>query len=657
VATVVPRSTTDVDRVVVRFAGDSGDGMQLTGTQFTAVSSLFGNDTATLPDFPAEIRAPAGTLAGVSAFQVHISDHDILTPGDAPNVLVAMNPAALKANIGLMSPGGTVIVNVDAFDERSLTKAGYASDPLADGSLGAFTVYEVPMTSLTMEVGKELGVKPRDAERSKNFFALGLVSWLYSRPIEPTLDWIATRFANRPEIGEVNGRAFRAGYHFGETAELFESNYQVRPAALAPGTYTNVTGNTALAWGLIAAAQQAKLPLFLGSYPITPASDILHELSKQKHFGVRTLQAEDEIAGIGSAIGAAFGGALGVTTTSGPGLDLKSESIGLAVNLELPLVIVDIQRGGPSTGLPTKTEQSDLLHAMYGRHGESPVPIVAASTPSQCFFAAIEAVRIAVTYRTPVILLSDGYLANGAEPWRLPDLAELPTIDADFATEPNHVGDDGQAEFWPYLRDPVTHARPWAVPGTPGLEHRIGGLEKAHGSGAVSYDPINHERMVHERADKVAAIAASIPPVEVDDPGGLGAAPVLVLGWGSTYGAIAAGVRRVRARGLAVAHAHLVHLHPFPTNLGAVLAAYGRILVPETNLGQLVRLVRAEYLVDAVALSKVQGLPFRAAEIESAVLDLLGAHPAPSNGHRGDATAAMGASGGQATSNEGEPTT
>ncbi len=633
-ASVVPRSTTELDRVVVRFAGDSGDGMQLTGTQFTTVSSLFGNDTATLPDFPAEIRAPAGTLAGVSAFQVHVSDHDILTPGDAPNVLVAMNPAALRANIGLMAPGGTVIVNVDAFDDRSLEKAGYQQNPLGDGSLAAFTVYEVPMTSLTMEVGKELGVKPRDAERSKNFFALGLVSWLYSRPVEPTLEWIARRFANRPEIGEVNSRAFRAGYHFGETAELFESNYQVRPAALTPGTYTNVTGNTALAWGLIAAAQQAKLPLFLGSYPITPASDILHELSKQKHFGVRTLQAEDEIAGIGAAIGASFGGALGVTTTSGPGLDLKSESIGLAVNLELPLVVVDIQRGGPSTGLPTKTEQSDLLHAMYGRHGESPVPIVAPATPSDCFDIAIEAARIAVTYRTPVIVLSDGYLANGAEPWRLPDLDALPTIEPNFATEPNHVEPDGSLAFWPYERDPDTGARPWAVPGVPGLEHRIGGLEKAAGTGAVSYDPANHEQMVRERAAKVAAVAASIPLVEVDDPAGLGGAELLVLGWGSTYGAIAAGVRRVRARGLAVAHAHLRHLNPFPTNLGDVLRAYRRILVPETNLGQLSRMVRAEFLVDARSLSKVQGLPFRAAEIEAAVVDLLDAGQQPSSNGR-----------------------
>ncbi|MHB8681113.1 MAG: 2-oxoacid:acceptor oxidoreductase subunit alpha [Acidimicrobiales bacterium] len=617
-------TTTELDRVVIRFAGDSGDGMQLTGSQFTAVSSLFGNDTATLPDFPAEIRAPAGTLAGVSAFQVHISDHDILTPGDAPSVLVAMNPAALKANLEAVSAGGTLIVNVDAFDERSLEKAGYSANPLTDGSLVHYTVYEIPMTSLTMEVAKEAGVKPRDAERSKNFFALGLVCWLYSRPTDSTLEWIAKRFAGNPLVLDANTRAFKAGFNFGETAELFEFNYQVRPAALEPGTYTNVTGNTALAWGLIAASHQAGLPLFLGSYPITPASDILHELSKHKHFGVRTLQAEDEIAGIGAAIGAAFGGSLGVTTTSGPGVDLKSESIGLAVSLELPLVVIDIQRGGPSTGLPTKTEQSDLLHAMYGRHGESPVPIVAAMTPSHCFEAALEAVRIAVTYRTPVFLLSDGYLANGSEPWRLPDADTLPGVEPGFATEPNHTDAEGNPEFWPYQRDEQTLARPWAVPGTPGLEHRIGGLEKADGSGNVSYDPVNHERMVHLRAAKVAGIAASVPPVEVDDVDGLGGAEVLVLGWGSTYGAIAAGVRRVRARGLKLAHAHLVHLNPFPPNLGEVVRAYRKVLVPEANLGQLVKLVRAEFLVDAVSMSKVQGQPFRAAEIESAVLELLG---------------------------------
>ncbi len=622
-STATEHPTTELDRVVIRFAGDSGDGMQLTGTQFTSVSSLFGNDTATLPDFPAEIRAPAGTLAGVSAFQVHISDHDILTPGDAPSVLVAMNPAALKSNGHFVPPGGTIIVNVDAFDERSLDKAGYTSNPLIDDSLASYTVYEVPMTSLTMEVGKAAGVKPREAERSKNFFALGLLSWLYSRPTVPTLEWITARFAKTPQVLDANTRAFKAGFNFGETAELFESNYQVRPAVHEPGVYTNVTGNTALAWGLIAAAHQAHLPIFLGSYPITPASDILHELAKHKEFGVRTFQAEDEIAGVGAAIGAAFGGSLGITTTSGPGIDLKSESIGMAVSLELPLVVIDIQRGGPSTGLPTKTEQSDLLHAMYGRHGEAPVPIVAAMTPSHCFEAAIEAVRIAVTYRTPVFLLSDGYLANGSEPWRLPDVGDLPDLHVEFATGANHTEADGTEVFWPYIRD-ENLARPWAVPGTPGLEHRIGGLEKEDGTGNISYDPENHERMVRLRAAKVAGIAKDFAPLEVDDPDGIGGAEVLVLGWGSTYGAIAAGVRRVRARGLAVAHVQLVHLNPFPSDLGGVLGAYRHVLVPEANLGQLSKMVRAEFLVDAKILSKVQGSPFRAAEIELAVLEMLG---------------------------------
>ena len=606
---------------MIRFAGDSGDGMQLTGDRFTASSALFGNDLSTFPDFPAEIRAPAGTLAGVSAFQVQIADYDIMTPGDVPNVLVAMNPAALKANLGVLEQGATLVVNSDSFDERSLGKAGYASNPLNDGSLAAYTVYEVPMTSLTQEVCKEAGVKPRDAERSKNFFALGLLSWLYTRPTEPTIQWIEKRYADRPLVLEANARAFRAGHHFGETAELFEANYEVPPAHFPPGEYTQVSGNQALAWGLIAASRLAGLPLFLGSYPITPASDILHELSRRKEFGVRTFQAEDEIAGVGSAIGAAFGGALGVTTTSGPGLDLKSEAIGLAVNLELPLVVVDIQRGGPSTGLPTKAEQADLLHAMYGRHGEAPVPIVAAKTPSHCFEAAIEAVRIAVKYRTPVILLSDGYLANGAEPWRLPDVDRIEPIDPGFAAEANHVGDDGTPAFWPYVRDPETLARPWAPPGIPGLEHRIGGLEKADGSGNVSYDPANHERMVRLRAAKVAGIARDVPAVEVDDE--TGDAELLVLGWGSTYGAIVAGVRRARARGHKVAHAHLVHMHPFPSDLGEVLARYRTVLVPEMNLGQLSRLVRAEYLVDAHCFSKVQGVPFRAGEIESAIESLL----------------------------------
>ncbi len=611
-----------LDQVIVRFAGDSGDGMQLTGDRFTTSSALLGNDLSTFPDFPAEIRAPAGTLNGVSAFQVHISDHDILTPGDSPNVLVAMNPAALKANIDLMAKGTVLLVNSDAFEERNLAKAGYESNPLTDGSLSAYTVYEVPMTSITQEVCKEAGVKPRDAERSKNFFALGLVSWLYTRPVEATVEWITERFAAKPQVAEANTRAFRAGYDFGETAELFESNYEIRPATFEKGEYVQVTGNQALAWGLITATRLAGVPLFLGSYPITPASDILHELSRRKEFGIRTFQAEDEIAGIGAALGASFGGALGVTTTSGPGLDLKSETIGLAINLELPLVIVDVQRGGPSTGLPTKTEQADLLHAMYGRHGEAPLPILAPQTPSDCFAVAIEAVRLAVKYRTPVIVLSDGYLANGAEPWRLPDLDSFEAIEPGFATEPNHVDDDGTETFWPYVRDPETLARPWAPPGLPGLEHRIGGLEKADGSGNVSYEGVNHERMVHLRRDKIAGIAADIPPVEVNDE--TGDAQLLLVSWGSTYAAVAAGVKRVRARGMKAAHVHLRHLHPLPSNLGEVLHRYTQVLVPEVNLGQLSRILRAEYLVDAQTMSKMQGVPFRVGEIEAAITALLG---------------------------------
>jgi 2-oxoglutarate ferredoxin oxidoreductase subunit alpha len=609
------RSTRELDHVVIRFAGDSGDGMQLTGDRFTTASAVMGNDLSTLPDYPAEIRAPAGTLAGVSAFQINISDHDILTPGEDLDVLVAMNPAALKANLGDLPRGGTLIVNADTFDDRSLTKAGYAANPLHDGTLDGFTVYEVPMTSLTLEAAKETGAKPRDAERSKNFFALGLISWMYTRPVEPTLQWIQQRFGSKPVVAESNTLAFKAGYNFGETAELFESAYEVKPAPLEPGTYTNVSGNTALAWGLIAAGQLAGLPIFLGSYPITPASDILHELSKHKNFGVRTLQAEDEIAGIGAALGAAFGGQLGVTTTSGPGVDLKAETLGLAVSLELPLIVVDIQRGGPSTGLPTKTEQADLMLAMYGRHGEAPLPIVAARTPSDCFFVAIEAARLALKYRTPVILLSDGYLANGAEPWRLPNIDDLPDISVPFATEPNH---DGQ--FLPFLRDEKTLARPWAVPGTPGLEHRIGGLEKEDGTGNISYDPVNHERMTRLRAAKIAGIANDIPGVDVDHEDG---AELLVLGWGSTWGTIGAAVRRVRARGRKVAHAHLTHLNPFPADLGDTLRRYPQVLVPEINLGQLSRLVRAEYLVDARSFTKTQGLPFKAAEIETAIINCL----------------------------------
>lgn len=611
-----------LDSVVIRFAGDSGDGMQVTGDRFTTESALFGNDLATLPNFPAEIRAPAGTLPGVSAFQVQIADHDVLTPGDEPTVLVAMNPAALRANIGDLAQSGSVIVNVDAFDERALEKAGYTSNPLEDGSLSGFRVYEIPMTSLTIEACKPTGAKPRDAERSKNFFALGVISWLYGRPTETTLAWIAQRYAARPEVVEANTLAFKAGFNFGDTTELFDASYEVPAYKLGPGEYTNVTGNTATAWGLIAASKLSGLKLFLGAYPITPASDLLHELAKQKNFGVTTFQAEDEIAGVGAALGASFGGCLGVTTTSGPGVDLKSETLGLAISLELPLVVIDVQRGGPSTGLPTKSEQADLLLAMYGRHGEAPLPIIAARTPAQCFEAAIEAARIALKYRTPVILLTDGYLANGSEPWRIPDVDALEDISIEFATEPNHVDAEGNATFWPYVRDPQTLARQWAIPGTPGLEHRVGGIEKAEGSGNVSYEPQNHEQMVHLRAQKVAGIALDIPSVEVDDPD---RAELLVLGWGSTYGANVAAVQHVRARGLKVARAHLTHLNPFPANLGEVLSRYRRVLIPENNLGQLAHLVRAQFLVDAVTLSKVQGTPFRIAEVERAIVDLLGA--------------------------------
>jgi len=607
----------DLDHVVIRFAGDSGDGMQLTGDRFTSVSAAFGNDLATLPDYPAEIRAPAGTLAGVSAFQIHISDHDILTPGDNPNVLVAMNPAALKANIGDLPRGGTVILNSDAFDERAYAKAGLSVDPREDGTLEGYAVYQVPMTSLTLKACEPTGAKARDAERSKNFFALGLVSWMYTRPTESTLEWIAKRFAKLPLVAEANRRAFEAGYSFGETTELFDHAYAVQPAKMVPGIYTNVSGNTALAWGMIAAGQLANLPVFLGSYPITPASDLLHELSKHKNFGVRTFQAEDEIAGIGAALGAAFAGQLAFTTTSGPGIDLKAETIGLAVSLELPLVIIDIQRGGPSTGLPTKTEQADLLHAMYGRHGECPVPIVAARTSSHCFDAVIEGCRIALTYRTPVFVLSDGYLANGAEPWRLPAVEDLPDLTVPFADGPNHTLPDGTEVFWPYERDPETLARPWAIPGTPGLEHRVGGIEKADGTGNISYDPVNHEHMVRLRAAKVAGIAASIPPTDLEDPDGDG--EILIIGWGSTWGAIQQAANVLRGRGRKIATAHLVHLNPFPKDLGEVLRRYPRVLAPELNLGQLSRLLRAEYLVDVRSFCKIQGLPFTAAEIEAAV--------------------------------------
>ncbi len=614
-------------RVVLRFAGDSGDGMQLTGDRFTSVSALFGNDLSTLPEFPAEIRAPAGTVFGVSAFQVAISDHDITTPGDASDVLVAMNPAALRSELHQLRRGGTLIVNVDAFEERNLAKAGYHENPLEDGSLQGYQVVEVPMTSLTKEAVAPFGVKPRDAERSKNFFALGLISWLYSRPTEPTLEWIEKRFGKNELVKNANRGAFLAGWNFGETTELFVHPFEVRPAKLATGEYTNINGNTALAWGLIAASQRAGVPLFLGSYPITPASDILHELSKHKNFGVRTFQAEDEIAAAGSALGAAFGGHLGVTTTSGPGVALKGETISLAISLELPMLVIDIQRGGPSTGLPTKTEAADLNLALYGRHAEAPLPVLAAYSPAHCFTAAIEAARLALKYRTPVILLSDGYIANGSEPWKLPDLDGLPDISVEFATEPNHERDDGTLEFWPYLRDPETLARPWAIPGTPGLQHRIGGIEKEDGSGNISYEPTNHEKMVHLRAAKVAGIARDIPDVEVQ---GDEDAELLVLGWGGTWGAIHSAVERVRRQGQKVAWVHLVHLNPLPANLGDVVRRYETVLVPELNLGQLCKLVRAEYLVDATSLTKVQGVPFTALEVETAILAEMGAEaPAP----------------------------
>ncbi|HSK27176.1 MAG TPA: 2-oxoacid:acceptor oxidoreductase subunit alpha [Jiangellales bacterium] len=604
-----------LDRVIIRFAGDSGDGMQLTGDRFTSETASLGNDLATLPNFPAEIRAPAGTLPGVSSFQVHFADHDILTPGDAPDVLVAMNPAALKANLGDVPKGATVIVDTDGFTPRALAKVGYASDPLEDGTLESYQVHAVDLTGLTMTALKEFGLSRKEAGRAKNMFALGLLSWMYGRPVEGTVRFLQTKFARQPAIRDANLAAFRAGWNYGETTEDFAVSYEVRPAPMPAGTYRNITGNLALSYGLVASAQRSGLPLFLGSYPITPASDILHELSRHKRFGVRTFQAEDEIAGVGAALGAAFGGALGVTTTSGPGVALKSETIGLAVSLELPLVVVDVQRGGPSTGLPTKTEQSDLLQAMFGRNGEAPVPIVAPRSPADCFDAALEAARIALTYRTPVFLLSDGYLANGAEPWRVPAVDDLPDLRVEFATKPN--GEAG--EFLPYLRDPRTLARPWAVPGTPGLEHRIGGIEKADRTGNISYDPDNHDRMVRLRQAKVDGI--EVPPLEVDDPSGQ--ARVLVIGWGSTYGPIGAAVRRARLAGRDVAQAHLRHLNPLPANTGEVLRSYDRVLLPEMNLGQLALLLRARFLVDVVSYTQVRGLPFKAEELAGVIEDVI----------------------------------
>ncbi len=609
------KAVEQLDNVIIRFAGDSGDGMQLTGARFTSETALLGNDLSTLPDFPAEIRAPAGSLPGVSGFQIHFADHDILTPGDQPHVLVAMNPAALRTNLRDLPKGGTLIVNRDAFNERNLQKAGYTSNPLEDGSLDGYQVHAVPLTTLTQGALADADITSREAERSKNMFALGLMSWLYTRPTEGTIAFLNKKFAGKPEIAAANIKAFQAGYAFGETTESFAVSYEVKPAKLPPGTYRNITGNQALSLGLVAASVQSGLPLFLGAYPITPASEILETLSGYKHFGVRTFQAEDEIAAAGAALGAAFGGALGVTTSSGPGIVLKQETIGLAVALELPLLIVDVQRAGPATGMPTKPEQADLLNVMFGRNSESPVPVVAAATPGGCFYAAIEAVRIALKYRTPVFLLSDAYLANGSEPWLIPDASSLPDISVEFADVQEHEG-----AFMPYLRDSETLARPWAVPGTPGLEHRIGGLEKADGTGNVSYDPDNHDYMVRVRAQKVDVIARDIPDLEVDHQAG---ADLLVLGWGGTYGPIAAGVRRVRQGGGKVAHAHLTHVNPFPENVGNVLRSYGKVLIPEMNLGQLLKLVRAEFLVDAVGYNRVRGLPFRSSEVAEAIEAML----------------------------------
>jgi 2-oxoglutarate/2-oxoacid ferredoxin oxidoreductase subunit alpha len=605
------------DRVVVRFAGDSGDGMQLTGNRFTDATAIVGNDLATLPDFPAEIRAPAGTPHGVSAFQIHFASRDILTPGDHPNVLVAMNPAALITNVRALEKGGTVIVNEDGFTDHNLRKAGYESNPLEDDSLDDYQVFRVPMTSMTVRATEGIeGVTSRDASRSKNLFALGLVSWMYGRPTDPTVAWVEKKFADTPPIRDANLAAFRAGHSFGETAELLAVHYEVEPAPAAPGTYRNINGANALALGLIAAGVQSGLQLFYASYPITPASELLHSLSRHKRFGVRTVQAEDEIAAANMALGAAFSGHLGVTATSGPGMDLKAETIGLAVALELPMVVVDIQRAGPSTGMPTKTEAADLLMALYGRHGESPLPVIAASTPGGCFDAALEAVRIAVRYRTPVILLSDTFLANSSEPWRLPSLGDLPEIDPAFATEANH-GD----QFWPYLRDEKL-ARPWAVPGTPGLRHRIGGLEKEDGTGNISYEPENHDHMTRLRAERVARIADDLPELEVDDPDG---ADLLVLGWGSSYGAIQGAARRTRREnGVKVATAHLAHLNPLPRNTGDVLRSYDRVLVPEMNMGQLARILRAEYLVDCESLTKVDGLPIFTRDVMDRILERVG---------------------------------
>ena len=599
-----PPAVQELDRVTIRFAGDSGDGMQLTGTQFTRTAAVFGNDISTLPDFPAEIRAPAGSLPGVSGFQLSFSSSDIHTPGDQPDVLVAMNPAALKTNVMDLPAGGALIAN--------LTKAGYASDPLTDGSLKDYTLFEIPISTLNARALEGLDMTSKQVDLTKNFFALGVMFWLYERSMDPTLRWIEDKFSKRPIVVEANHRALKAGYAFGETTEIFHTHYRVAPAHLQPGRYRNITGNEATALGFVAASRLADRPLFNGSYPITPASDILHQLSGYKHFGVKTFQAEDEIAAIGAAIGASYGGAMGMTATSGPGIALKSEAMGLAVMVELPLVVADIQRAGPSTGMPTKTEQADLLQVLFGRNSDSPMPVVAPSTPADCFDVAIEAWRIALTYMTPVVYLSDAFLATGSEPWRLPDVDDLPRIAVTNATD--------RATYHPYDRDPITMARPWAVPGTPGLEHRIGGLEKSDITGNVSYDPDNHHKMQLLRAEKVARIADTIPDLV---PFGVDRGELVILGWGSTYGAIRSATERLLAEGQSVAHVHLRHLNPFPRNLGDILSGFEHVLIPEINLGQLLMLVRARYLVDAKGYDRVRGKPFRIAEIHERAEQLL----------------------------------
>ena len=607
-----PRRKETLESAVIRFAGDSGDGMQITGSQFTNTTALFGNDLATFPDFPAEIRAPAGTLPGVSGFQIHFGARDIFTPGDAVDVLIAMNPAALKVNIADLKKGGILIVNVDNFKETDLKKAQIAVSPLEDRSLEGYRLFPVELTKLTRAALKELGLDAKSMDRCKNFFALGMCYWLYNRSMEPTDRWLDEKFGSKPVLAEANKLAMKAGYAYCDATEAFQVTYEVPPAKLAPGVYRNLSGNTALAMGFVAAAQKAGLKLFQGSYPITPASDILHELSMYKEFGVVTFQAEDEIAAITSAIGAAYAGSLAITTTSGPGMALEGEAIGLATMVELPLVIADIQRGGPSTGLPTKTEQADLFQALFGRNSEAPVPVVAAASPGDCFWMALEASRIALKYMVPVIVLSDGYLANGAEPWRIPDVSELPKIPVQFRTEAEG--------FRPYEREPHTLARPWAVPGTPGLEHRIGGLEKQDVTGNISYDPENHDHMVRTRAEKVRRVAQEIPPTAVNGPT---EGDVLVVGWGGTYGAITAAVEEAQMEGKGVASVHLRHLNPLPPDLGQILRQYRRVLVPEINSGQLVRILRAEYLVDAVGFNRVSGMPLASQEILGAINQIL----------------------------------